>query len=239
MLRIGCWLLLGLTLCACDLHAGHYRKNPPRKCQTVKAEDFTRPPITFIRYDYRDSTCECKNADVWLTLWVDGNGTSHDTKVIWCSINDTTCERIALEAVSTYEFHEHKFGDFSTERIRHIIQFRPEYAKSDTARTGVSDSLHKAADFVPLEVEPEMIFQKQPEYPKLAKRDNIQGTVWVRSLVSADGTVRESAINKSSGDPSLDNAALLASYHNRYKPARQKGRDVAIWVTYRIDFRLY
>lgn len=93
-------------------------------------------------------------------------------------------------------------------------------------------------EFVPVEIQPEMIFQQTPEYPRLAKTAGLTGTVWVKALVDKEGNVRQAQVGKSSGTQSLDEAAVAAAFKNKFKPAIQNGRPVAIWVTYRVDFKL-
>ncbi len=91
-------------------------------------------------------------------------------------------------------------------------------------------------EFVPVEVIAEMIHQVQPEYPRLARQAGLEGKVWIKALVASDGTVRDAVIYKSSGTPALDDAALAVAKENKFKPAIQNGRPVAMWVTYKVDF---
>jgi protein TonB len=92
--------------------------------------------------------------------------------------------------------------------------------------------------FVHREKEPEMILECQPLYPRLAERAGIEGVVWIEALLDIDGSVRDAVVAKSSGTASLDEAALIAAYKNRFSPAIQKGRPLAIWVTYKVEFIL-
>jgi TonB family protein len=51
--------------------------------------------------------------------------------------------------------------------------------------------------------------------------------------------VRDALIAKSSGsNVGFDEAAIKAALQRRYRPALQNGRPVAVWVTYKIVFRL-
>ncbi|MCB2230355.1 TonB family protein [bacterium] len=93
-------------------------------------------------------------------------------------------------------------------------------------------------EFVAVEVFPEMLKMVPPEYPRLAKKAGIQGTVWVKALVDKEGNSREVLIAKSSGNESLDNAALMCAKTARFKPGIANGKPVATWVTYNIDFKL-
>jgi protein TonB len=92
--------------------------------------------------------------------------------------------------------------------------------------------------FVPREIEPELIYQAQPEYPRIARLAGVEGVVWMKVLVGTDGIVLDARVAKSSGAVSLDEAATAAAYKNRFSPAIQNGRPVAVWVTYRVEFVL-
>jgi protein TonB len=93
-------------------------------------------------------------------------------------------------------------------------------------------------EFVPVEKQPEMILQTQPVYPQIAKSAGLTGTVWVKALVDKDGNVRQAMVGKSSGSAALDDEAVKAAYKNKFTPGVQNGRPVAVWVTYRVDFKL-
>ena len=93
-------------------------------------------------------------------------------------------------------------------------------------------------EFTPVEIEPEFVTQVKPEYPRLAEQAGIEGVVWVKALVSKTGDVLKSAVYKSSGTESLDEAAVKAAYKNKFKPGIQNGRPVNCWVTYKVEFEL-
>ncbi|MFQ5498631.1 MAG: energy transducer TonB [Candidatus Zixiibacteriota bacterium] len=100
------------------------------------------------------------------------------------------------------------------------------------------DYLPSPDEFVPVEIQPEMIHEATPEYPRMAKQAGLTGVVWVKALVDEEGNVRNAIVGKSSGTVSLDEAAVKAAYKNTFKPAIQNGRPVKIWVAYKVDFVL-
>ncbi|WP_332877998.1 M56 family metallopeptidase [Massilia sp. S19_KUP03_FR1] len=69
-----------------------------------------------------------------------------------------------------------------------------------------------------------------PVYPDQSLRDRDTGTVALDLLVGADGTVRDSRVNRSSGHLPLDEAARLAIAKCSFKPAMENGRAVQSWV---------
>jgi protein TonB len=78
-----------------------------------------------------------------------------------------------------------------------------------------------------------------PVYPASARRRAQQGTVTVRVLVGADGSVERAEISDSSGVDSLDDAALETVRSRwRFVPARQGGSAVESWVLVPIRFAL-
>ncbi len=68
----------------------------------------------------------------------------------------------------------------------------------------------------------------QPEYPELAKRMNIAGTVKIEVVVAPNGTVKEAHVV--GGHPVLANAALDAARKWRFEPAPGESTGV-------IDFK--
>jgi periplasmic protein TonB len=100
------------------------------------------------------------------------------------------------------------------------------------------DYLPSMDEFVPVEVIAEMIYYETPPYPRLAEQAGLEGLVWVKALVASDGTVKNAVVFKTSGTPSLDEAAVAAAPKCKFKPAIQNGRPVAMWVTYKVDFKL-
>jgi protein TonB len=100
------------------------------------------------------------------------------------------------------------------------------------------DFLPAPDDFVAVEISPEIIHKKVPEYPRLARTAGITGTVWVKALVDEEGNVIKAIVGKSSGVASLDEAAVKAAYKNTFKPGIQNGRPVKVWVTYEMEFVL-
>lgn len=117
-------------------------------------------------------------------------------------------------------------------------EFDPGSGDNITVDIDDDDYLPDPNEFVPVEIMPEMIYQKSPDYPRLAKQAGITGVVWVKALVGRDGSVRKAMVGKSSGTASLDEAAVNAAKFNKFKPGIQNGRPVNVWVTYKVNFSL-
>jgi protein TonB len=78
-----------------------------------------------------------------------------------------------------------------------------------------------------------------PRYPLIARRNGDEGTVTLRVLVSHEGRARNVALERTSGYPALDAAALDAVTHWRFVPARRAGEPVDAYVIVPIVFRLH
>jgi protein TonB len=78
-----------------------------------------------------------------------------------------------------------------------------------------------------------------PDYPVRARRLGEQGTVMLRVLVAADGSVLRAEVAQSSGYQRLDDAALEAVGKRwRFVAARRDGQAVESWVLVPIRFTL-
>jgi protein TonB len=78
-----------------------------------------------------------------------------------------------------------------------------------------------------------------PIYPAVARRREQQGTVTVKVLVGADGSVERAEVADSSGFDTLDDAALETVRSRwRFVPARHAGIAVESWVLVPIRFTL-
>ena len=73
-----------------------------------------------------------------------------------------------------------------------------------------------------------------PKYPKAALINEETGTVAMGFLVSLDGKVVDSKVEKSSGSKSLDKAALTALGQCKFKPGTKDGKPDQVWA--KVDF---
>jgi serine/threonine-protein kinase len=87
-----------------------------------------------------------------------------------------------------------------------------------------------------VEEEPRQIWTPELEYPADARRAGIEGVAVLRVLVDTSGAVAQCEIQESSGNESLDRAALSAARRTRYTPARCRGQPVRVWTTFSCQF---
>ena len=72
-------------------------------------------------------------------------------------------------------------------------------------------------------------------YPKAEEKAGIEGTTRVSFTITSEGEVRDPAVEQSSGNAKLDDAALECVQSWRYRPAVQNGKPIA--VRWRADIK--
>jgi protein TonB len=72
----------------------------------------------------------------------------------------------------------------------------------------------------------------------MARTAGIEGQTVVEALVATDGSVSDARVLKSSGNASLDQAAVDAAMRSRFSPAKQRDKPVRVWVSIPFRFTL-
>jgi TonB family protein len=93
-------------------------------------------------------------------------------------------------------------------------------------------------EFVKVDEVPVALKLAQAVYPDSLKKADVEGVVWVKSLVDTTGMVRDVVIWKSSGHKEFDDVAKAAALKSLFKPAMQDGKPVAVWIAYKIEFEI-
>jgi protein TonB len=75
------------------------------------------------------------------------------------------------------------------------------------------------------------------DYPEIARRAGLEGTVIVNVLVGPDGRVKQVEIAQGAHRV-LDQAAAAAAWKCRFTPARQRELAVKAWLAIPYNFRL-
>lgn len=76
------------------------------------------------------------------------------------------------------------------------------------------------------------------EYPSILRDAGIGGTVMVLFHIDETGRVVETRLAESSGHAGLDEAAAKVADVMRFTPAINRDREVAVWVSFPIVFRV-
>jgi TonB family protein len=78
------------------------------------------------------------------------------------------------------------------------------------------------------------------DYPEPARQKQLEADVSMRVLIDRKGKVRAAYVQRDSGheDIGFEEAALRVARENRWEPAYVHNKSMAIWVTYKNQFRL-
>ena len=121
--------------------------------------------------------------------------------------------------------------------------------------TSVDADSSKVLEFFMVEVKPKVLHGVPPVYPEMARKEKLQGKVFLRFMVNVDGSVsdvkvlRTAVYADSSGSdmnvllrPKVSmlfrHAAIGAILQYRFKPAEHNGKVVSVWLTQPITFQL-
>jgi protein TonB len=79
----------------------------------------------------------------------------------------------------------------------------------------------------------------KPDYPASSRRAGEEGTVVLDLYILPNGRVGEARVQKSSGFPRLDDAAVREAKRSwRFKPGTEDGKPVAMWHATKVTFNL-
>lgn len=88
-------------------------------------------------------------------------------------------------------------------------------------------------------VPPRIIKSYQPPYPSAERNAGVEGTVSIRFLIGADGSVEDVTVTSSSGNANLDNAAVAACRKWRFTAAKNSsGLPVRCYASIPIIFKI-
>jgi len=83
-----------------------------------------------------------------------------------------------------------------------------------------------------------LLKKSEPPYPSFSRLSGEEGTVFVKVSISPYGVVGDALVEKSSGFPRLDEAALKAVRAWRFAPAMQGKLAIAEWVVVPVKYVL-
>jgi len=126
----------------------------------------------------------------------------------------------------------------STAALASDPEVRPPQAKVPREAPANEDSLPSFSDreHQSAEEAPEVVSRASPVYPAEALKAGVQGTVVLSVLVGKDGLVKDTRVTTSI--PALDASATDAVRKWVFKPAKNDGKPVAVWVSIPIKFTL-
>ncbi|MCD6336605.1 MAG: energy transducer TonB [Candidatus Neomarinimicrobiota bacterium] len=98
-------------------------------------------------------------------------------------------------------------------------------------------------EFIPYDEPPTPIggqaaISRNTVYPEIAKEAGIEGKVNVQAFINANGDVEHCLILKGMPGTGLDEAAIKAIKKTKFKPAKQRDRNVGVWISIPVTFKL-
>ena len=107
---------------------------------------------------------------------------------------------------------------------------------SDAGSSSTLDEEEEVLEFFSAEAAPDILQTAKPVYPEEARREGIEGTVFLRFVVGKDGRVARVTVLR--GADALREAAIAALTQFRFRPGTQNGKAVSVWMSMPIGFRL-
>jgi TonB family protein len=86
--------------------------------------------------------------------------------------------------------------------------------------------------------QPTLIFGPDPDFSDEARRAKYQGVVTISLIVDAQGNPQNVRVTRALG-MGLDEKAVEAVQHYKFKPALKHGKAVAVYMSVEVNFRLY
>ncbi|MBI3195837.1 MAG: TonB family protein [Ignavibacteriae bacterium] len=91
--------------------------------------------------------------------------------------------------------------------------------------------------FIAVEIRPQVVKQIVPDFPDIARRAGVEGTVWVNCLVDKNGRVKKAIVMKSD-NPIFNEPATEAALQWLFTPAIMNNGPVTVWATVPFKFQL-
>jgi TonB family protein len=104
--------------------------------------------------------------------------------------------------------------------------------------TIISRNIIIPQDSGPFEKAPTVLRKVDPDYPKEALKDSLEGTVMVKVRVNESGRVIYAKI-ETTDNTIFNNDALKAARKWRFTPAILKGRPAKVWISIPFHFSLH
>jgi protein TonB len=101
-----------------------------------------------------------------------------------------------------------------------------------------TDAPRRPAVVLPVVKDAKVVRQVDPEYPREAMREGIEGSIDLRFTVTADGKVEDIEVVTADPPQTFDRAAMSALRRWRYEPRREDGVAVDSRTRVRLEFKL-
>ena len=201
-------------------------------------------------YEYpSEATTNKDYSDVWVKFKVNKNGRAEEISTVYCDTPNNGFESAALKTVSGSSYsvktkikRRKKTIDKSWfyTKVRFQRNFDRTHLYSDSITIDIVRDNPLCPDY--LSVMPEIIHKAAPKYPRNARQNYVEGTVFLRLLISKTGIPINVKVVKSSGSSKqygLEEAALSAARKCKFSPMLCDGIPVKVWVSFPYEFILH
>lgn len=104
---------------------------------------------------------------------------------------------------------------------------------------GIEEFIPSPDSFVAYDEAPKAIKFPPARYPEIARKAQIEGRVWLKVLVDANGNVQDVIVALPSGtNAGFEESAVAAARDSKWRPAMQNKQPVVVWVSYEVRFKL-
>jgi TonB family protein len=176
---------------------------------------------------------------VFIETLVDEKGNVVETKVLKTE-NEALCKP-AIDAIKKTKFSPAISKENKKVKSWVVIPIAFKLEEKNDGGISVNNNLEESDPdinaYVEVEKYPEVIESGEPVYPGEAKKNGIEGKVYVKILVDKQGFVKKAVILKSENEI-FNNAAIEAAKKCKFTPATQKGKPIAVWVVLPYKFTL-
>lgn len=122
-----------------------------------------------------------------------------------------------------------------------ILYFPPYIVSDDNKPSEYSDIIKDynliGSDSIRVDKIPEPIYIREPKYPIIAKKKELEGEVYIRIWIKKDGTIRKAKAIIASDNIFVE-PALIAAMDWKLTPAEKEGKSVEVSTFVPIKFIL-
>lgn len=79
---------------------------------------------------------------------------------------------------------------------------------------------------------------KNIKYPAVAKDNGIEGKVYIKFVINEDGSVSQATVARGIGGGCDEEALRVVKDMPKWKPGKQRGKNVKVWYTLPVYFKL-
>ena len=174
---------------------------------------------------FEEAAIDAAKKSIWKPAMTDGKRIP-----VWVKYEAIFSFRITADGEP---IRQNKKWDWSVPSSDPSFDAEIELEKSET------DPMPGPDEFIEVEEPPAMVKQGKLEYPEPARKNGDEGSVWVKVLIDRDGSVRNAMVAKASTcECGFEESALYGAINSKWKPAKQSGSPIMLWVTYEIKFQL-